>query len=244
MQLLFLKFSRSDEYQADALGIRYARQARYSPGEMLRFFTALENMSGERDQPQDPHLPFHPSHDQGPHRQGEGHGQQPGRPPGGQEGAVPAPGRRHDLRRKSPPGLRREQGLLPPGDGFPVRDPRRLGRGEHPQAGRGRRKGRQSGPAPAGRDHRPGPGRVPAGQGQGSVRPGQAAESGKRPGQPSPVPARLFPGAPGTRRAPGGPPGLHTQGQDGLYVHRPEHLRRRRACTNRSWSGPSSRSEG
>jgi predicted Zn-dependent protease len=47
MQLLFLKFSRSDEYQADSLGIRYARQAQYSPGEMLRFFTALENMSAE-----------------------------------------------------------------------------------------------------------------------------------------------------------------------------------------------------
>lgn len=47
MQLLFLKFSRSDEYQADSLGIGYARQAAYSPGEMLRFFTALENMSAE-----------------------------------------------------------------------------------------------------------------------------------------------------------------------------------------------------
>jgi predicted Zn-dependent protease len=47
MQLLFLKFSRSDEYQADSLGIQYARQAAYSPGEMLRFFTALENMSSE-----------------------------------------------------------------------------------------------------------------------------------------------------------------------------------------------------
>jgi predicted Zn-dependent protease len=46
MQLLFLKFSRSDEYQADALGVSYARQAHYSPGEMLRFFSALENMSG------------------------------------------------------------------------------------------------------------------------------------------------------------------------------------------------------
>ncbi|HOW44922.1 MAG TPA: M48 family metalloprotease [Candidatus Aminicenantes bacterium] len=46
-QLLFLKFSRSDEYQADALGIRYARAAQYSPGEMLRFFSALENMSAE-----------------------------------------------------------------------------------------------------------------------------------------------------------------------------------------------------
>jgi predicted Zn-dependent protease len=41
MQLLFLKFSRSDEYQADSLGIGYARQARYAPGEMLRFFAAL-----------------------------------------------------------------------------------------------------------------------------------------------------------------------------------------------------------
>ncbi len=47
MQLLFLKFSRSDEYQADSLGIRYARQAAYSPAEMLRFFSALENMSVE-----------------------------------------------------------------------------------------------------------------------------------------------------------------------------------------------------
>ncbi len=47
MQLLFLKYSRSDEYQADSLGIRYARQAQYSPGEMLRFFSALENMSAE-----------------------------------------------------------------------------------------------------------------------------------------------------------------------------------------------------
>jgi predicted Zn-dependent protease len=44
MQLLFLKFSRSDEYQADSLGIDYARKAQYAPGEMLRFFTALENM--------------------------------------------------------------------------------------------------------------------------------------------------------------------------------------------------------
>lgn len=47
MQLLFLKFSRSDEYQADSLGIGYARQAQYAPSEMLRFFTALENMSAE-----------------------------------------------------------------------------------------------------------------------------------------------------------------------------------------------------
>lgn len=47
MQLLFLKFSRSDEYQADSLGIQCARKAAYSPVEMVGFFSALENMSAD-----------------------------------------------------------------------------------------------------------------------------------------------------------------------------------------------------
>jgi predicted Zn-dependent protease len=46
-QLLFLKFSRSDEYQADSLGIQFARKAAYSPVEMVQFFSALENMSAD-----------------------------------------------------------------------------------------------------------------------------------------------------------------------------------------------------
>ena len=46
-QLLFLKFSRSDEYQADSLGIHCARKAAYSPVEMVQFFSALENMSAD-----------------------------------------------------------------------------------------------------------------------------------------------------------------------------------------------------
>ena len=46
-QLLFLKFSRSDEYQADSLGIQCARKAAYSPVEMVQFFSALENMSAD-----------------------------------------------------------------------------------------------------------------------------------------------------------------------------------------------------
>ncbi len=40
-QLLFLKYSRDNEYQADSLGIEYARKSGYNPGEMVRFFDSL-----------------------------------------------------------------------------------------------------------------------------------------------------------------------------------------------------------
>ncbi len=43
-QLIFLKYSRDDERQADALGVDYARAAGYDPGEMVRFFHALEEL--------------------------------------------------------------------------------------------------------------------------------------------------------------------------------------------------------
>jgi predicted Zn-dependent protease len=42
VQLLFLKFSRDDEREADALGVRYARQGQYNSGEMVSFFSSLE----------------------------------------------------------------------------------------------------------------------------------------------------------------------------------------------------------
>ena len=48
-QLLFLKFSRDDERQADALGVQYARAGRFNSGEMVKFFSALQrygDMSG------------------------------------------------------------------------------------------------------------------------------------------------------------------------------------------------------
>ncbi len=54
MQLLFLKYSRDDEYQADSLGIEYARKAGYNPGPMINFFASLEKMgdlSGGRSLP-------------------------------------------------------------------------------------------------------------------------------------------------------------------------------------------------
>ena len=47
MQLLFLKFSRDDEYQADSLGVLYAREAKYAPGEMLKFFSSLERLTDD-----------------------------------------------------------------------------------------------------------------------------------------------------------------------------------------------------
>lgn len=45
MQLLFLKFSRDDERQADKLGVAYSSQIGYDAGEMAEFFRVLEKMS-------------------------------------------------------------------------------------------------------------------------------------------------------------------------------------------------------
>jgi predicted Zn-dependent protease len=44
IQLLFLKYSRDDERQADKLGVEYSRKGGYNPGEMIGFFTSLEKM--------------------------------------------------------------------------------------------------------------------------------------------------------------------------------------------------------
>jgi predicted Zn-dependent protease len=44
MQLLFLKYSRDDERQADQLGIEYSRKGGYNPGEMIGFFASLQKM--------------------------------------------------------------------------------------------------------------------------------------------------------------------------------------------------------
>ncbi|UCE40954.1 MAG: M48 family metalloprotease [Candidatus Aminicenantes bacterium] len=44
IQLLFLKFSRDDEREADALGVEYSRKGGYNPGEMVVFFASLEKM--------------------------------------------------------------------------------------------------------------------------------------------------------------------------------------------------------
>jgi predicted Zn-dependent protease len=44
VQLLFLKYSRDDERQADALGVEYARKGLYDPGEMVAFFGSLEKL--------------------------------------------------------------------------------------------------------------------------------------------------------------------------------------------------------
>jgi len=44
IQLLFLKYSRDDEREADALGVEYARKGGYNPGEMVSFFSALQKL--------------------------------------------------------------------------------------------------------------------------------------------------------------------------------------------------------
>lgn len=44
VQILFLKFSRDDEREADRLGIEYSRKAGYDPSRMVDFFTSLQKM--------------------------------------------------------------------------------------------------------------------------------------------------------------------------------------------------------
>jgi predicted Zn-dependent protease len=44
IQLLFLKFSRDDEREADVLGVEYARKGSYNPSEMVDFFASLKKM--------------------------------------------------------------------------------------------------------------------------------------------------------------------------------------------------------
>jgi predicted Zn-dependent protease len=44
IQLLFLKFSRDDEFQADQLGVDYSRKSGYNPGKMVDFFASLQKM--------------------------------------------------------------------------------------------------------------------------------------------------------------------------------------------------------
>jgi predicted Zn-dependent protease len=44
LQVLFLKFSRDDEYQADSLGVLYSRNAGYSPSQMIPFFRSIQKL--------------------------------------------------------------------------------------------------------------------------------------------------------------------------------------------------------
>ncbi len=45
LELLFLKFSRDDENQADRLGLRYMRRGGYDPREMVKVYQMLERVS-------------------------------------------------------------------------------------------------------------------------------------------------------------------------------------------------------
>lgn len=54
IQVLYLKYSRDDERQADALGVDYARRASYNPGPLIGFFDSLQklgDLSGGRSLP-------------------------------------------------------------------------------------------------------------------------------------------------------------------------------------------------
>lgn len=49
IQLLFLKFSRDDEREADALGVEYSRKGGYNPVKMIGFFSSLQKLGDLSD---------------------------------------------------------------------------------------------------------------------------------------------------------------------------------------------------
>jgi len=59
--LLFLKYSRDDESQADELGVRYATRAGFDPTEGVSFFHVLDRMSQESGQSLPSWLSTHPA---------------------------------------------------------------------------------------------------------------------------------------------------------------------------------------
>ena len=61
LEVLFLKFSRDDEYQADSLGIQYSRQAGWAPGQVVPLFTTFLQMEKSGEGPSLPNfLSTHP----------------------------------------------------------------------------------------------------------------------------------------------------------------------------------------
>lgn len=61
MQVLFLKYSREDEFQADSLGVQYARRIGYSPGQIVPLFRVFLRMEASSGGPRLPNfLSTHP----------------------------------------------------------------------------------------------------------------------------------------------------------------------------------------
>jgi len=67
-QLVFLRYSRQDEYEADELGVQYARAAGYSPEEMIQFFRTLQRMSPDDGMRMPAFLSTHPLSEDRIHR--------------------------------------------------------------------------------------------------------------------------------------------------------------------------------
>lgn len=60
LQLLFLKYGRDDESEADRLGVRYMTRVGYSPGELSEVFRMLEQVSAQSGQRIPEWLSTHP----------------------------------------------------------------------------------------------------------------------------------------------------------------------------------------
>jgi predicted Zn-dependent protease len=60
-QLIFLRYSREDELEADKLGVEYASAARYDPSEVIPFFRTLERLQEKEGQGMPSFLATHPN---------------------------------------------------------------------------------------------------------------------------------------------------------------------------------------
>ncbi|MGH7927291.1 MAG: M48 family metalloprotease [Candidatus Binatia bacterium] len=60
-QLIFLRYSREDELEADKLGVEYSSAARYDPREVIPFFQTLERIQEKEGQGMPSFLATHPN---------------------------------------------------------------------------------------------------------------------------------------------------------------------------------------
>ena len=129
LSLLFLKFSRDDEYQADELGVRYSSRAGFDVREMPEVFMTLERASKDSEGAKLPEwLSTHPSSENRIGRVKDeiarsGRARRTGHRPQ----AVPARGEGARLRPRPAPGLLRRRPLHPSRPALRVLGPRGLG---------------------------------------------------------------------------------------------------------------------
>ena len=166
--VLFLKYSRDAENQADLAGFRYALDQNYDVREMANVFQTLDRISNApRRRRQAAGVAGDPPESRHPHREHPGSARHAARKLDNstvEPRRVPAAHREHDVRRGPAAGLLRERHLLPSRPALPDQLPAGLEDAERRRRGSGGEPG-------AGRDHPARAGRQGAAGGGGAAVP-------------------------------------------------------------------------